>query len=414
MSETNTRNWFVPGDGIRREIITRDICFHLGADATVKPGEGEYNGKKTSGFIVKAYRNLTSEMIRDLQKKSERLDRHERHAKKSEKRGRTGEEGHLSTTYGSDGTAAAESGRTYQEHAGQYAAGNNSPRVEVPYHQPPSRHDHNPDMMDYEPAPPQPRMDPYARTPVHDPRHSVGSHGERAMYAPPAHIPSPGYVVQGDSYAADPGYRQGSYPPNPYQGHPGYPPSRGPEPVDPRYARREDHHYQREEPRYARDDSRYPGTREEPRYPQPEEMRHRSSREDSRYAYASPREEPRYPPQPDPRDDQRYRQPQREDPRYPSGPSSRPGTRPQPGYQEPPHDPRYSYTSPPAPIPQGPIPGMQGQATSPPPIPQPGYPPASQYNIVYDAAGRPYQTTAVPVPQQRGAPSEDPSRHRHR
>lgn len=34
-------NYFLPGDGIRREVITADICRYLGNDALVKPGKLE-------------------------------------------------------------------------------------------------------------------------------------------------------------------------------------------------------------------------------------------------------------------------------------------------------------------------------------------------------------------------------------
>lgn len=32
------RNWFQPGEGIAREVITADIQRYLGPDALVKPG----------------------------------------------------------------------------------------------------------------------------------------------------------------------------------------------------------------------------------------------------------------------------------------------------------------------------------------------------------------------------------------
>jgi hypothetical protein len=38
MSRSN--NWFVPGDGIAREVITADIQRYLGPDALVRPGPG--------------------------------------------------------------------------------------------------------------------------------------------------------------------------------------------------------------------------------------------------------------------------------------------------------------------------------------------------------------------------------------
>ncbi|KAL1646639.1 hypothetical protein SLS58_003227 [Diplodia intermedia] len=41
---TPTRQWFQPGEGIAREVITADIQRYLGPDALVKPGigTGEY------------------------------------------------------------------------------------------------------------------------------------------------------------------------------------------------------------------------------------------------------------------------------------------------------------------------------------------------------------------------------------
>ena len=35
------RNWFQPGEGIAREVITADIQRYLGPDALVKPGIGQ-------------------------------------------------------------------------------------------------------------------------------------------------------------------------------------------------------------------------------------------------------------------------------------------------------------------------------------------------------------------------------------
>jgi hypothetical protein len=48
MSRAN--QWFVPGDGIAREVITADIQRYLGPDALVRPGvgTGEYQVRLTS------------------------------------------------------------------------------------------------------------------------------------------------------------------------------------------------------------------------------------------------------------------------------------------------------------------------------------------------------------------------------
>ncbi|RDK39398.1 hypothetical protein M752DRAFT_56205 [Aspergillus phoenicis ATCC 13157] len=62
--------YFIPGDGISREVIQADICRYLGNDALVRPGN--HNGRQ--GYFIRAYRNLTSEMIADLKKDSARWE----------------------------------------------------------------------------------------------------------------------------------------------------------------------------------------------------------------------------------------------------------------------------------------------------------------------------------------------------
>ncbi|KAL4904500.1 hypothetical protein BDW74DRAFT_25568 [Aspergillus multicolor] len=62
--------YFIPGDGISREVIQADICRYLGNDALVRPGN--HNGR--GGFFIRAYRNLTSEMIADLKADSARWE----------------------------------------------------------------------------------------------------------------------------------------------------------------------------------------------------------------------------------------------------------------------------------------------------------------------------------------------------
>jgi hypothetical protein len=70
MSRAN--QWFVPGEGIAREVITADIQRYLGPDALVRPGtgSGEYQGQP--GYWITAYRTLTSQMIQDLKMDSQR------------------------------------------------------------------------------------------------------------------------------------------------------------------------------------------------------------------------------------------------------------------------------------------------------------------------------------------------------
>lgn len=71
--------WFIPGEGIAREVITADIQRYLGPDALVRPGTGtgEYEVRHSvprgidaqrsnklrqgrPGYWITAYRTLTS------------------------------------------------------------------------------------------------------------------------------------------------------------------------------------------------------------------------------------------------------------------------------------------------------------------------------------------------------------------
>lgn len=76
--------YFVPRDGIDREVITADICRYLGNDALVRPGTYEHpDGRLTQGYFITAYRNLTSAMIQDLKADSARWDAERRAASRS-------------------------------------------------------------------------------------------------------------------------------------------------------------------------------------------------------------------------------------------------------------------------------------------------------------------------------------------
>ncbi|KAI1811946.1 hypothetical protein GGS20DRAFT_64776 [Poronia punctata] len=74
--QTRQNEYFVPRDGIDREVITADICRYLGNDALVRPGnyENPENGQVIQGYFINAYRNLTSAMIQDLKADSARWD----------------------------------------------------------------------------------------------------------------------------------------------------------------------------------------------------------------------------------------------------------------------------------------------------------------------------------------------------
>ncbi|KAH6855285.1 hypothetical protein B0I37DRAFT_411289 [Chaetomium sp. MPI-CAGE-AT-0009] len=76
--------YFVPRDGIDREVITSDICRYLGNDALVRPGTYESaDGRVTQGYYITAYRNLTSPMIQDLKADSARWEQERRAASRS-------------------------------------------------------------------------------------------------------------------------------------------------------------------------------------------------------------------------------------------------------------------------------------------------------------------------------------------
>ncbi|KAI9743810.1 MAG: hypothetical protein M1818_002544 [Claussenomyces sp. TS43310] len=66
--------FFVPGNGIDREVISTDICRYLGNDATVKPGTHTDmdTGAASGGYFVTAYRALTTEQLADLKADSVR------------------------------------------------------------------------------------------------------------------------------------------------------------------------------------------------------------------------------------------------------------------------------------------------------------------------------------------------------
>jgi hypothetical protein len=65
---TKYNEYFVPGGGIDREVIQHEICRYLGNDATVRP----YTKDGRSGYLVRAYRALTSAMLDDLKENSAR------------------------------------------------------------------------------------------------------------------------------------------------------------------------------------------------------------------------------------------------------------------------------------------------------------------------------------------------------
>ncbi|RKF57165.1 hypothetical protein GcM3_190017 [Golovinomyces cichoracearum] len=63
--QNRSNEYFVPKDGIDREVITADICRYLGNDALVRPGNYENPSTNTvqPGYYITAYRNLTSVIL---------------------------------------------------------------------------------------------------------------------------------------------------------------------------------------------------------------------------------------------------------------------------------------------------------------------------------------------------------------
>ena len=55
--ESQYQEYFLPGEGINREVIQYDICRYLGQDATVRPYT-HVDGR--NGYLIKAYRAMTT------------------------------------------------------------------------------------------------------------------------------------------------------------------------------------------------------------------------------------------------------------------------------------------------------------------------------------------------------------------
>jgi hypothetical protein len=66
------KQWFLPGEGIAREVITSDIQQYLGPDALVRPGYGTGEHEGQPGYWITAYRTFTTQMVLDLKQDSQR------------------------------------------------------------------------------------------------------------------------------------------------------------------------------------------------------------------------------------------------------------------------------------------------------------------------------------------------------
>ncbi|RDW60708.1 hypothetical protein BP6252_12091 [Coleophoma cylindrospora] len=75
-SRTKTNEYFIPGNGIDWDVISSDITRYLGNDASVRPGTSvdPRTFQEQHGYIITAYRNLTTAMITDIKADSERWD----------------------------------------------------------------------------------------------------------------------------------------------------------------------------------------------------------------------------------------------------------------------------------------------------------------------------------------------------
>ncbi|KAG9254134.1 putative transcription factor [Emericellopsis atlantica] len=186
--------YFVPRDGIDREVISADVCRYLGNDALVRPGhyEDPQTGQVVQGYYITAYRNLTTAMIEDLKADSARWD-NERRAQTSRNTA-----GGIFTSRSASGVPARS---TSNSPIVQY-------RMSETHH---SRQYHGPTE-----GPVQ--QDPYAReSALNGPRYPGTG--------------TPGYTGAAGGYQQQPGYAPPSG-----GGYGGYqqPPSQSPQP-DPRY-----------------------------------------------------------------------------------------------------------------------------------------------------------------------------------
>jgi hypothetical protein len=177
--------YFIPRDGIDREVITSDICRYLGNDALVRPGtyEDPNSGQSISGYYITAYRNLTTAMIEDLKADSARWEQ-ERRAKSS--RNAAGVQYHHSDTYARRQRGGAADSSSY---------GNSRDSYDSP-HTPHS----GPEAPGYPGYPPQSGSGQYAQPnpPAGYPGGNTGAYPPGAGYAG---NPNP-YPQQDPGYAA--------------------------------------------------------------------------------------------------------------------------------------------------------------------------------------------------------------------
>lgn len=67
--------WWIPAEGIRRDVIQADIQRYLGPEALVRTGEGRDADRGRNGYWIAAYRTLTPAMVQDLKADSANFER---------------------------------------------------------------------------------------------------------------------------------------------------------------------------------------------------------------------------------------------------------------------------------------------------------------------------------------------------
>ncbi|KAI1654722.1 hypothetical protein F4813DRAFT_201722 [Daldinia decipiens] len=203
--QNRQNEYFVPRDGIDREVITADICRYLGNDALVRPGtyENPQSGQIIQGYYINAYRNLTTAMIEDLKADSARWDQERRQQSASRNNAAAG------------GTIAS------RDSNGSYVRLSNSPIVQYrnsDTHQ--SRQYYGPTEAGF--AAGTPNRDPYGdATPRYPGTGSAGYTGAAGSYTAQqypqgGYSTQQGYTTQGSQF--QPPSASVTYPPMPSQG----------------------------------------------------------------------------------------------------------------------------------------------------------------------------------------------------
>ncbi|EER27824.1 RfeG, putative [Coccidioides posadasii C735 delta SOWgp] len=249
MAHSERQNeYFIEKDGISREVIQADICRYLGNDALVKPGV--HQGRQ--GYFIRAYRNLTSEMIADLKADSARWEAEtSRRAERGHPRGNYYDDANLSQ--GPNGVPASYNSSAIHESRQQatYAPATTQPYMDV-YASAPSAYPpqasgpgygqsfNQPSGYSSDPAPYPPAPTQYAQGQSSMPVVTTAEMQSSYTYAPG----NPGNPYPyADSRAAPRYTGQGyendgpDYAPVPTTGM-GYPPTTAPDPrmMDPRYS----------------------------------------------------------------------------------------------------------------------------------------------------------------------------------